>query len=109
MATVFGSINQVNEYSETARRILVADECALVVVDIQEKLLPPIHRKDQLLRNAQLLIRLAGILNLPALLTTQYAKGLGATVPEIASLLPECQFTINRSSPALAATRSVLR
>jgi nicotinamidase-related amidase len=88
MATVIGSINQLSEYSETARRTLVADECALVVVDIQEKLLPPIHRKDQLLRNAQLLIRLAGILNFPALLTTQYAKGLGATVPEIASLLP---------------------
>ena len=49
MATVIGSINQLSEYSETARRTLVADECALVVVDIQEKLLPPIHRKDQLL------------------------------------------------------------
>lgn len=88
MATVIGSINQASEYSEMARRTLVADECALVVVDIQEKLLPPIHGKEQLLRNAQLLIRLAGILNVPALVTTQYAKGLGATVPEIASLLP---------------------
>jgi nicotinamidase-related amidase len=38
-----------------------------------------------------LLIRLAGILKLPALVTTQYAKGLGSTVPEIASLLPETQ------------------
>jgi nicotinamidase-related amidase len=91
MATVIGSIQQNDDYSEMARRILVPEQCALVVVDIQEKLLPPIFRKDQLLRNAQLLLRLAGILNLPTLLTTQYARGLGATVPEIASLLPGVQ------------------
>ena len=35
-----------------------------------------------------LLIRAAGILKIPALVSTQYAKGLGGTVPEIASLLP---------------------
>src|SRR5581483_5247398 len=55
---------------------------------IQEKLLPPIFQKEQLVRNSQLLIRAAGILKIPALVSTQYAKGLGATVPEIASLLP---------------------
>ena len=43
------------------------------------------------MKNSQLLIRLAGILKIPALMTTQYAKGLGGTVPEIASLLPETQ------------------
>jgi nicotinamidase-related amidase len=58
---------------------------------MQEKLLPPIFQKEQLIRNSQQLIRLAGILKVPALMTTQYAKGLGATVPEIASLLPETQ------------------
>jgi len=38
-------------------------------------------------RNTHLLVRLAKILSLPILLTTQYSKGLGAAVPEIASLL----------------------
>jgi nicotinamidase-related amidase len=75
-------------YAEMARRPLEADQCALIVVDIQEKLLPPIWEKDRFVRNAQLLIRLAGILKIPALVTTQYTKGLGNTVPEIASLLP---------------------
>jgi len=42
-------------------------------------------------RNAQLLIRAAGILKIPALVSTQYAKGLGGTVPEVASLLPETE------------------
>jgi nicotinamidase-related amidase len=70
-----------------ARRSLQPDECVLVVVDIQEKLLPPIFNKEQMVRNSQLLIRLAGLLKLPTVATTQYAKGLGGTVPEIASLL----------------------
>lgn len=76
-----------SEYSEMARRPLEAEHCALVVIDIQEKLLPPIFQKEQLVRNAQLLIRAAGILKIPALLSTQYSKGLGSTVPDVAALL----------------------
>lgn len=72
---------------DVARQPLVAEKSALVVIDIQQKLLPPIFNKDQLIRNASLLVRLAKILNIPTLLTTQYAKGLGATVPELRSLL----------------------
>jgi nicotinamidase-related amidase len=77
------------DYAEMARRPLAADQCALIVVDMQEKLLPPIWEKERLVRNVQLLIRLAGILKIPALVTTQYAKGLGNTVPEIGSMLPD--------------------
>jgi nicotinamidase-related amidase len=77
------------DYAEMARRPLMAEQCALLVVDMQEKLLPPIWEKERLVRNVQLLIRMAGILKIPALVTTQYAKGLGNTVAEIASLLPE--------------------
>src|SRR5499427_2418009 len=79
---------QATDYAELARRPLEADQCALVVIDIQEKLLPPIFQKEQLIRNAQLLIRAAGILKIPALVSTQYVKGLGQTVPAISSLLP---------------------
>jgi nicotinamidase-related amidase len=75
------------DYPELARRPLDADQCVLIVIDIQQKLLPPIFQKEQLVRNAQLLIRAAGILKIPALVSTQYSKGLGETVPEIASLL----------------------
>jgi nicotinamidase-related amidase len=88
MVTAIGS-PLTSDYSEIARRPLEADQCALIVVDIQEKLLPPIFQKEQLVKNSQLLIRLAGILKIPTLMSTQYAKGLGPTVPEIASLLPE--------------------
>ena len=74
--------------SEAARRPLKPEECALAVIDIQEKLLPPIFEKERLVRNAQLLVRLADILSLPIIVSTQYAKGLGQTIEEIRSLLP---------------------
>ncbi|MDR3765139.1 MAG: hydrolase [Acidobacteriota bacterium] len=70
-----------------ARRMLEAERAALVVIDIQEKLLPAVQRQEELVRNTQLLIRLAGILEIPVVATTQYARGLGATVAPIAELL----------------------
>lgn len=79
---------ETSSYAEVVRQPLNAQQCALVVIDIQEKLLPPIHEKERLVRNSQLLIRLANILSLPIIATTQYAKGLGKIVSEIASLLP---------------------
>ena len=74
---------------EAARRPLEAAQCALIVVDIQQKLLPPIFNNQTMVKNSQLLIRLAKILSIPAMVTTQYSKGLGATVPEIAELLSD--------------------
>ncbi len=87
MVTSLDFIPPATDYAEMARRPLEAQQCALVVIDIQEKLLPPIFQKEQLVRNAQLLIHAADILKIPALVSTQYAKGLGGTVPEVASLL----------------------
>ncbi len=89
MVTAFE--NASAEYAEIARRPLESDQCALIVVDIQEKLLPPIFQKEQLVRNSKLLIRAAGVLKIPAIISTQYAKGLGKTVAEVASLLPETE------------------
>jgi len=89
MDTSFENLTAPADSAEMARRALEPEQCALIVVDIQEKLLPPIWEKERLVRNAQILIRLAGILKIPALVTTQYNKGLGNTVPEVASLLPD--------------------
>ncbi len=75
------------ESLEAARRALDPAECALIVIDIQEKLLPPIFERERVVKNSQLLIRAAGILKVPVIATTQYAKGLGETVGEVKSLL----------------------
>jgi nicotinamidase-related amidase len=92
MTTTLGSIStSFASNLETARQLLEADRCALLVIDIQEKLLPPIFQKEQLVRNTRLLIRAADVLKIPAIVSTQHAKGLGGIVPEIASLLPETE------------------
>ena len=86
MAT--GLINSLSSDRESAAaQMITPEQCALVVIDIQERLLPAIFEKERLLKNAQLLIRLALVLDIPTLSTTQYARGLGQTVPEIQSLL----------------------
>jgi hypothetical protein len=41
------------DYAEMARRPLEAEQCALIVVDMQEKLLPPMWEKERLVRNVQ--------------------------------------------------------
>jgi nicotinamidase-related amidase len=87
MPTAFESSSTTADYAEIARRPLEPEHCALVVIDIQERLLPPIFQKEQLVSNAQLLIRAAGVMRIPALLSTQYSKGLGATIPEVSALL----------------------
>jgi nicotinamidase-related amidase len=61
---------------------------ALVVVDLQERLMPAIQERDTIVRNTTLLLRLARALELPVVATTQYAKGLGPTLSEIARELP---------------------
>ena len=60
----------------------------IVVVDIQEKLLPAIFEKERMLRNAVCLLKGAGILQVPVLATEQYPRGLGSTVQSIRDAVP---------------------
>jgi nicotinamidase-related amidase len=89
MSSAMSTVAFSTDSTEVTRRPLEAEQCALIVVDIQQKLLPPIFNKETLVKNSQLLVRLAKILAIPIMMTTQYSKGLGATVPEVASLLPD--------------------
>lgn len=66
-------------------RLLDPKSTALVVIDLQAKLVPAIFEPERVIRNTQLLLRLAQILRLPTVMTTQYAQGLGSTIPEIAA------------------------
>ena len=68
--------------------ILNKDSAALVVVDIQEKLVPAMKKRQQVYDNCGHLIELAKLIDLPIVLTEQYPKGLGPTVPEIKDVLP---------------------
>jgi nicotinamidase-related amidase len=63
------------------------DDTALLVVDVQEKLVPFIPGRERLVWNIRRLIDGAKVLTLPVLATEQYPKGLGHTVPELAQRL----------------------
>lgn len=69
--------------------ILSKENTALVVVDVQEKLLPYVADKEKVTENLQMLIRFAYIMGMPIMLTEHYPKGLGRTVPEIKEVLKE--------------------
>jgi nicotinamidase-related amidase len=65
------------------------DKTLLVLIDFQEKLFPVMHEKEKLLKNVLKLIRGVQVLELPVIMTEQYPKGLGPTLPEIKNLLPD--------------------
>jgi hypothetical protein len=67
--------------------LIQADSTVLVVVDLQAKLTPVIEDIGSILSNTKKLIQLAKILPLKTLATTQYRKGLGDTISEIAELI----------------------
>lgn len=55
----------------------------LVIIDVQEKLIPVIHESERLVRNIDRLVRGCRVLGVPAIVTEQYVKGLGPTVETI--------------------------
>ena len=67
--------------------LMSVGETALLVVDVQEKLIGAIADHRRVVFNIRRLIEGAEILGLPVVATEQYPKGLGPTVPELAELL----------------------
>ena len=66
---------------------LTAPGGALLIIDVQEKLLPAIRYRDSMIANAVRLVQGAQALGLPTFATEQYPSGLGPTVPELAALI----------------------
>ncbi len=65
-----------------------AADTGLLVIDVQEKLLPMIPRAKEIVRNVAFLIDAAQLLGMTVQATEQYPKGLGSTVSELAARLP---------------------
>ena len=64
---------------------LKEEDAVLLIIDIQEKLVPVMKYGDKVIRNTNRLIAIAKKLGIPIIVTEQYPKGLGKTVPEIAA------------------------
>ena len=63
------------------------DKSCLLVVDIQERLIPAIHEAEALVDNSRWLIEIANELDVPVLTTEQYPQGLGHTSEALKPLL----------------------
>ena len=91
------------------RFFLERDKAVLVVIDVQEKLCLAMDHKvlGKLSKNIGILLETARELGLPVLVTEQYVKGLGPTLPELkekagdASCLEKMSFSCCGSSEFL--------
>ena len=68
--------------------IVDRERSLLLVVDLQTKMMPAIHDRDEVVANIVWLVRAAQKIGVPVAATEQYPKGLGPTVPEVRALLP---------------------
>ena len=67
--------------------MLRRDSALLLVVDAQEAFRPAVLDFDRVVHNAAVLVQGAKALEVPVIVTEQYPKGLGRTVPEVADHL----------------------
>jgi nicotinamidase-related amidase len=88
---------------------LSALDTGLLVIDVQEKLLPRIFNAADLVRDACFLIDAARLLGMPVQCTEQYPRGLGPTVPQLASKLPERADKVAFSSCAVPSVVETFR
>jgi nicotinamidase-related amidase len=68
--------------------LIRAETSALLIVDVQARLLPAIDDGPRVLANCVWLAQVAQRLGVPVIASEQYPKGLGHTAPELAAVLP---------------------
>ncbi len=64
------------------------NKSCLLVIDIQDKLVPAIHDSETMIKNTRWLAEIAKIMEVPVLTSEQYPQGLGHTIPELQDVLP---------------------
>ena len=69
--------------------MLTAENTLLLAIDFQERLMPVMSRREEIAQKTASLVEGCQILDVPILVTQQYTKGLGDTIPEIKEALGE--------------------
>lgn len=78
--------------------MLTTDNTALVIVDIQQKLLPAVADNKEMAANCIKLIKGLQLLEVPIIWVEQMPDKIGGTIPEIAELLNDSKSPITKSS-----------
>jgi len=76
---------------------ILKEKTAALIIDIQERLFPAMHEKENLLKNCEILIAGLVELSVPLIVTQQYTKGLGETLPEMKSQIPDFSYIEKRN------------
>ena len=76
------------------------DNSIVLIIDVQEKLVNMLD-DNTVSSEAVKVAKAAGILNIPTIITEQYPKGLGATIPEIKNAVPNAEYIEKTSFSAL--------
>ncbi len=87
--------------------ILRKKDTLFLIIDIQERLLPAVADSDKVQHTAGILAQAAGFLNIPLIISEQYPKGLGPTVPEITGNIPEKTQIIEKSTFSCLQTEAL--
>ena len=67
-----------------------ADRAFVLVIDLQQKLLPAIRHRERVVASATKLLDGGRVFALPVLATEQYPKGLGSTDPTVREAADRC-------------------
>lgn len=70
-------------------KLLRAHSSCLLMVDVQEKLVPKVRDPEQLVANCAWLLEVAAVLDVPVLISEQYPAGLGPTVANLRAIAPQ--------------------
>lgn len=68
--------------------LMKAEDSLLLIVDVQERLLPAMAEARQVAQRCEFLMRGALRLVIPLLVSEQYPRGIGPTIPELRALAP---------------------
>ena len=68
--------------------LIDAHRSRLLVIDLQERLLPSIHDHERVVSSVVWMVRVAQKVGVPVAAVEQYAKGLGETAKAVRDLLP---------------------
>ena len=92
-------------YTEMKGRTMLiskSDSC-LLIIDVQERLVPAANNPRRIIDGCSRLLKGAGILNIPVIITEQYPKGLGPSIFDIKDAAPESAVYFQKTS--LSAVR----
>ena len=71
--------------------LLDAEKSSLLLIDVQERLLPAMLAPEPVVRNGAVLLKAAEMLHVPVTVSEQYPRGLGPTVAELAAEAPQAR------------------